>query len=225
VTQQQGSAPGPQLTRWEVLGAWLGIWTAPKGIDVPPRPTAARLGIWGAAALVVVGGTLAAVVPRLEDSKRATAAQAARAQARAAAAEQARLRRDQRVRRARVPAGAAPVAALERAITRDTRARVARGELHGSVGGTRCEASSAASARYPASRVYRCVTYDRPRTGAGSGITTGYSFVATIYTRARSIAWCKHNPQAGIAQPGGTADQAGHVRLSPVCAGRLADLL
>jgi hypothetical protein len=194
-------------------------------VEVPPRPTARRLGIWAAAALVLLGGALAAIVRQLEESKRTTAARVAVAHARAAAAERARLRRDQRVLRAHVPAGANPVVTLERAITRDARERVARGELHGSIRGTRCEASNASSSRYPASRVYRCVTHDRASGAAGSGLSTGYSFVATIYARRRLITWCKHNLQAGIAQPGGTPDQAGHVRLSPKCAGRLADLL
>ena len=214
-----------QLSRWEVLGAWLGIWTAPKGVEVPPRPPAKRLAIWAAGALLVVVATLAALLPQLEQSRRAGAAQDARQAARAIAAERARLGRDQRVRRAAVPAGADPVTALERAIARDTRGRVARGELHGAVDGARCEASSIASARYWGSRVYRCLTYERPTTGRGSGVSTGYSFVATIYMRTRKLAWCKHNPQAGIAQPGGTADQLGHVRLSTECAGKLADFL
>jgi hypothetical protein len=48
----------------------------------------------------------------------------------------------------------------------------------------------------------------------------GYPFVATVYTKAGRVAWCKENPKP---------DEKGRrllgVRVSPVCAGKLSAIL
>src|SRR3954449_7547004 len=126
LSERSRAQSNPRLASWEVLGAWLGIWTPPKGVEVPPRPSAKRVAVWAVAASIVIAAAYAVVAPQVNKSKRATAARTAREQARAATAEEARLRRDQRLRQAAIPTGVAPVAALEQAITGDTRQRVAR---------------------------------------------------------------------------------------------------
>jgi len=121
-----------------------------------------------------------------------------------------------------LPAAGDSVGALERAITADARARDHAGTISGPVRSTDCEPTSAHAARFPASRVYRCFvkTGTGPATDRGTVVVTGYSFIATIYSRQRTAAWCKHNPQADES----LRREIG-VRLSPECAGRLASVL
>jgi hypothetical protein len=221
-THSAASSTEPRLSRWETLGAWLHVWTPPKGVDVPPVPWR-KLALWGAVAAVVVGVAAAIAVPRIDERKQEGAAQRARDAAAADNAERARLRADQRVHRLALPAGAAPVAALESAITADAKARAAAKTLTGPVLSTRCEAASASVSQFPGSRVYKC--FVKTATGLpGQGkdvIGTGYPFVATIYTKPRALAWCKQNPHAD--EKGSKGDV--RVEVSPVCAGKLSEVL
>src|SRR5438445_13690810 len=107
-TPSTPSSADPRLTRWETVGAWLHIWTPPKGLEVPPVPWR-KLAVWGLIGAVVIGAAAAIAVPKIDDAKRKGAAELAREQAAADAKERARLRADQRVHRVVVPAGAAAV--------------------------------------------------------------------------------------------------------------------
>jgi hypothetical protein len=207
--------PLQRATRWEVLGAWLHIWTPPRDVEVPPVPVR-KLGV---AALVLAAATaigLALLIPAVERGKSRGEAQRAREDASATAAERARLAADQRVHRAVLPAGRDPIKALERVITADAQARDRAGTITGPVLGTHCRAAPPDSARYAASRVYSCFV----STGEGSDLRTGYPFVATIYADGPRAAWCKHNP---------AVDETSRRRLgaaiSAECAGRLASVL
>jgi hypothetical protein len=210
------------LSRWEIIGAWLHVWTPPKGIEVPPVPWR-KLATWGALVLLVLGAIAVVAVPRIDQGKKQGAAERARQQAAADSAERARLRADQRVHRLAVPAGVAPVAALEAAITADAKSRVAAKTISGPVLSTRCEAAGEAVIQFPSSRVYKC--FVKTATGLhGQGndvIGTGYPFVATIYTKERRLAWCKENPHAD--EKGTKGDV--RVKVSPVCAGKLSEVL
>jgi hypothetical protein len=221
-TRSAASSAEPRLSRWEVVGAWLHIWTPPKGLDVPPVPWR-KLALWGAVALVVVGAAAVIAVPRIDDRKKQGAAERAREAAAADNAERARLRADQRVHRQTFPAGVAPVASLEAAITADAEARVAAKTITGPVLSTSCVAAGESTIQFPNSRVYKC--FVKTATGLpGQGndvLGTGYPFVATIYTKARLLAWCKQNPHAD--EKGSKGDV--RVTVSPVCAGKLSELL
>ena len=221
-THSAASSAEPRLTRWEILGAWLHVWTPPKGLDVPPVPWR-KLALWGTAGLIVVGGAAAIAVPRIDERKREGATQRARDAVAADNAERARLRADQRVHRQTFPAGAAPVASLEAAITADAEARVAAKTITGPVLSTKCVAAGQSTIRFPDSRVYKC--FVKTATGLpGQGkdvLGTGYPFVATIYTKKRALAWCKQNPHAD--EKGSKGDV--RVTVSPVCAGKLSALL
>jgi type II secretory pathway pseudopilin PulG len=212
----------PRLSRWEIVGAWLHIWTPPKGLDVPPVPWR-KLTLAGAVAALVIAGIAAISVPRIVESKRKGAAEAARQAAAADAAERARLRADQRVHTAAAPAGTDPVAALEAAITADAKARVRAKTITGPVLSTACTPTSNAVSQFPQSHVYKC--FVKTATGlpgeGGDVIGTGYPFVATIYEKNRRLAWCKQNPHAD--EKGSRGDV--RVRTSPVCAGKLAQIL
>jgi type II secretory pathway pseudopilin PulG len=221
-THSAASSAEPRLTRWETVGAWLHVWTPPKGLDVPPIPWR-RLALWGVVGLVVVGAAAAIAVPRIDRRKQEGAAQRAREAAAADNAERARLRADQRVHRQTFAAGAAPVAALEAAVTADAEARVAAKTITGPVLSTRCEAADVSAVQFPNSRVYKC--FVKTATGLPGQdkavLGTGYPFVATIYTKARVLAWCKQNPHAD--EKGSKGDV--RVTVSPVCAGKLSELL
>ncbi len=81
-------------------------------------------------AALLAGAVVAAIVlgPRIAESNRQHAAEQRRAERRAAAQELARLKAEQRPRTGTL-AGGAFIAGVERAITRDARARQATGEL------------------------------------------------------------------------------------------------
>jgi hypothetical protein len=182
-----------------------------------------KLALWGVIGALVIGAIAAVAVPRIDQSKKEGAAQRAREAAAADNAERARLRADQRVHRLAVPAGVAPVAALESAITADAKQRAAAKTISGPVLSTKCDAAGADVIQFPASRVYKC--FVKTATGLhGEGsdlIGTGYPFVATIYAKQRRLAWCKENPHAD--EKGTTGDV--RVKMSPVCAGKLSQVL
>ena len=216
------SSAEPRLTRWETVGAWLHVWTPPKNVDVPPVPWR-KLALWSAVALIFLGAAAAIAVPRIDERKQEGAAQRAHDAAVADNAERARLRADQRVHRLAIPAGVAPVAALEAAITADAKARVAAKTIAGPVLSTRCDASGESVVVFPDSRVYKC--FVKTATGLqGQGndvLGTGYPFVATIYSKDHTLAWCKQNPHAD--EKGTKGDV--RVKVSQVCAGKLSEVL
>ena len=216
-----GSAE-PHLSRWEILGAWLHVWTPPKGIDVPPVPWR-KVALWGLALAIVVGAAAAIAVPRIDEAKTKGAAERARQALAADNAERARLRADQKLHRVAIPAGAQAVAVLEAAITADAKARVRAKTITGPVQTTTCTPAGPSANQFPASRVYKCfVETASAIPGEGKDVLgTGYPFVATIYTKQHSAAWCKENPHAD--EKGSRGDV--RVKLSPACAGNLTHVL
>src|SRR5215217_526748 len=110
-----GRAPD-RLSRLEVLGAWLRLWTPPRDAVVPPVP-------WRKVAVgagIVAAAAVAALVLLLNASadRRATRERAARAAAQRHAAFLAGVDREQSSRRGRGPAetagGASAVSPADR---------------------------------------------------------------------------------------------------------------
>jgi hypothetical protein len=202
----------PRASRWEILGAWLRLWTPPRDVEVPPVPWRIVVAAGAATLVVVTGGALALIAPAVDRGKERGAARDARELAARRSAEAARLRRDQRAhvaratRAARLRAAgrgeaavrAALLAEVAASVGADARARVRRGELDGPIkGGARCSTVPNA----PAGRAHwEClaVTGDVVRSST-SGVVghTGYPFLVTASLRDLTYAWCKHNPQAG----------------------------
>jgi len=212
----------PGLTRWETVGAWLHIWTPPRGAEVPPLPRR-KLATWGVALAALIALALALIIPPLNSAKHKGAAERAKEQAGAVAAEAARLRKDQRVHLRTVASGTDLVLALERAVDQDAKARARAGKLDGPVLSTSCSPATDNVIQFAHSRVYKC--FVKTSTGKqgvlqGDQFGTGYPFVATIYTHARRIAWCKENPR-----PDEKGRHLAGVRMSPVCAGKLSQVL
>ena len=214
------SSETPRLGPWAVLGAWLRIWTPPKGARVPPVPKA-RLALAALLALALAGGLAAVVVPRVESLKRAADLEERRHADSRAAARSRRLRAEQRPLRGRVappPAGArsdpdverraraALLARVESSITADARRRVAAGRLDHAVQGTNCRPYPPTAERARAERdltrnraVYECVavtTRIPPSAGNAAGVL-GYPFRVVVDFGDFTYVWCKIDPVPG----------------------------
>src|SRR3954463_5681839 len=108
-------AAGGEMQRrasiFEIVGAWLHLWTPPRDVDIPPVPWR-KLALWTGVAIVVVAAALAVLVPRIDSGQESRAAKAAAPAAHARGAIGARMGAEQRPRPgsdfARKPASAAP---------------------------------------------------------------------------------------------------------------------
>jgi hypothetical protein len=207
----------PRLTRFETLGAWLHVWTPPRGAVVPPIPWR-RIGIGAVIAAVLLGGFAAWLVPRIDRAKRSEAAAERRSAAAVSARERRILARDQRLHSGRAPSlPADPAAArravvpdLARAITADARARTAAGTLAGHVQATTCApftrgpvrtapSPTAASAGYACTAVTRRI----PRSARNVPGVIGYPFWGRVNFRRGTFVWCKINLRPGERGIGG----------------------
>lgn len=188
-----------RASRWEILGAWLRIWTPPRDVAIPPVPrrAVALLGV-GVVAIVIV--IVVVLVPAFDRSKERVAASDRRAQAAARRAAIARLRFDQRAHTARAPA----VARLYRAgrhgearaelmrhaavsVRRDTRARVASGEFEVPVRDVRCRPRG----RLAPPRIRLSCLAVTTQTRQAS---VGQPFIVGASLRDGRYAWCHLNP-------------------------------
>lgn len=203
----------PRAGRFEILGAWLHVWTPPRGVQVPPVPWR-KVALGAAVAAIALGGLAAWLVPRIEHAKRHNAQLQRSQQAAAARQEEQKLRYDQRLQRGRaghLASGRSPAALRRRAailvsdlqasITADANARARSGELDGPIARTQCQPyppGSAPSGPVPPTR-YACVavTADiRAGTRRVAG-AVGYPFWARLDLRAGTYLWCRINPSPG----------------------------
>jgi hypothetical protein len=191
-------APAPPLSRWEVLGAWLHVWTPPRDAQVPPVPWR-RIGIWSAVAVVLLGVAAAIAVPRIDSGKRESAARDARELAKLRAAERARIVREQRVHGGRADGGRSAVyGAATAAVLGDARARVHSGELSSPVSDLVCDRAEGAP---PPGRVgaYDCtaITGRIAKGERNSAGLLGYPFRLKVDYARGTYVWCKQNPLPG----------------------------
>jgi len=203
--------PG-RLGRLETLGAWLGLWTPPRGTVVPPVPW--RAIAVGAALLVVVLGAAAAVgLPELAENRQAAREREQRTEAERHAAFLAMVEREQRPRRARgrpdpgrgaaaarrTAARAALLAGAEAGIERDAHRRTGR-DIRGvecerfprTLGGTEPVRDLARRAA-----AYDCVAvtarFGDGESAGGRGII-GISFRLVVRFHEGRSAWCRIIP-------------------------------
>ncbi|HEV2774146.1 MAG TPA: hypothetical protein VGV90_01000 [Solirubrobacteraceae bacterium] len=210
-----------RASRWEILGAWLRMWTPPRDVEIPPIPWRA-VGLLGVAVAAVVVVIVLAIAPALDRSKDRVAASEQRRDAAARRAEVARLRFDQRVQRGRAPSAARlyragreadAQAALERhaaaSVQRDARARVAAGEFDVPVRYVRCRPRPGAT---PPPRVrLSCLAV----TTQNTRVRVGQPFIVAGSLRDGRYAWCHTNPPPGE----GAAGVGASVALSAACKG------
>ena len=207
------STNGPvPLSRWEIVGAWLHIWTPPRDAQVPPVP-------WRKVAIVclVIAAGVAAfaafAVPAIDTGKERGAAEVARDQAKVTAAERARLIRDGRVHRgsaqrpadldsrnatAQVATRHSLVLSLQDAIQADALARVRAGTLRGPVAATTCRPYPNTPTRRAAETdlslhelPYECLAR------RSADVPFGYDFLAVADFDRFTFTWCKVAPSVG----------------------------
>jgi hypothetical protein len=109
-----------RLGRLEVLGAWLGLWTPPRGATVPPVPWR-RIALAAAALGLAVAAAAAIVVPGMVDDRQRADDRAREAAQRRHAQALATADREQQPRTGRGTADPGP----EAPAARRTRARAA----------------------------------------------------------------------------------------------------
>ena len=192
-----------KATRWEILGAWLRIWTPPRDVDIPPVPWRA-VGVLAALLAAAVAAGMILLAPVIDRSKQRTAEREGRQATIAVRRERARLTLDQRAHRGRAEraarlyadgdvaaARAALLADVRTSVARDARARVVAGTLPG-----------------PGFRRVRCGY--KPRAGRGARVrldclaistqtkqfSIGQPFTAAGSLRDGRYAWCHENPAA-----------------------------
>jgi hypothetical protein len=197
------------LSRWEVLGAWLRLWTPPRDVDVPPVPwrkVAALAGLVVAAAIAfaVVG------LPAINDSNRKASDRQARIDARLHAERNRQIAASQVPHRARAtPARSAAerhalVDRLEQRVGADARARVKSGALTGTIRRVDCvpTPSSRPGGVAPEDDLerarggYDCTAVTSDIVGH-KGAAVGYPFQGVIDFRRGRLTWCKTNPPPG----------------------------
>ena len=200
------SAPPARAGRWETLGAWLGLWTPPRGVVVPPVPRR-RIAV-SAGLLVLVTAVIAVVVvPRVASDREAARQRAARVAAQRHAAFLESVDREQRPRRARGPRDPAGATSAQRTrartallrsarsrIERDARTRTSRG-----IRGVECEPFPRSLDRVAPERdlgrpaaTYDCVAVTSRLTG-GQGVIGMPFRLAADFRRGR-YAWCRIVP-------------------------------
>jgi hypothetical protein len=204
------------------------LWSARrrKGLSPASRRRAIAAGL---VALVAAAITAAIAIPRIDDSKRSTAARERAATARLRAQRVAELRVQQRPRHARAaPAGprdraarTATVDTLERDITRDARAQVRAHTLRGPVLRTTCEAYpvNVGLPRVPLAQPvgrYQCyaVTSEVRRANGSDVGFIGQPFWARATFATGALVWCRTNPRPGER---GLQVLSPEVAISPEC--------
>jgi len=207
-----------QASRWEILGAWLRMWTPPRDVEIPPVPRRAAAVLAAVLAALVVAGIML-IAPALDRAKRREAASEQRTQAAATRARRARLRFDQRAQTARAPtvarlyaAGretAARAALLRHArtsVARDARARFAAGEFEIPVRFVRCRPQPGGA---PPRVRLSCFAVTTQTTR----VRVGQPFLVAGSLRDGRYAWCHTNPPPGE----GAAGVGVYVALPAAC--------
>jgi len=188
----------PRLSRIELLGAWLGVWTPPREARVPPVPwRKVALG----ATLLGLAAVFAAVVvaPVINTAKDERSASEQRAEDLARTVRRARQRIEQRPRTGRLErSGGSRLEArvgVERAIGQDARERFSPRARQAT-----CEVTAGANATGP--RVsFDCLSSVREIVGAGEQEGArgqlGIPYRAVLDFKRRTYAYCKLNPIPG----------------------------
>jgi hypothetical protein len=198
-----------KASRWEILGAWLHIWTPPRDVEIPRVPRRAAAVVAGALAVVVIV-VVTVIAPALHRSKDRESARQALNDADFVRREEGRLVADQRAHHARSGEAARRYAAgrsgaarallladVRRGVMADARARVAAGTFDTPVREVRC--------RYlPGTTAPRVQLSCLAITSRTAGATVGQPFVAVGSLRDGRYAWCHDNPRPGEGASGGS---------------------
>jgi hypothetical protein len=184
--------PPPRAAWWEVLGAWLRLWTPPRDVEVPPVPWR-WVGAGAAGVLAVVAAWLVLARPAIDEAKRAGATERARQVSVSRGIEEARLRRDQRVTIVPLGSGSLRAQAVA-AVEKGARARLRSGELGiNRLLDVRCDPAE----QFTRNRLrFHCLAVAIEKRSYPP-LRIGKPFVAVVSSDRRSLAWCKVNLVAG----------------------------
>jgi hypothetical protein len=209
-----------RLSRFEVLGAWLHVWTPHRDAEVPPVPVGRIVG-WTLVGLLVLGGASLLIVPAIQDAKQRGDARDARALAARQAAVRRAIEHEQRPRHGharrprdlgrlgdgeRLRVRSALLRTSEAAILADARRRVESGAFKTPVSTVECRKTPPGSdPRAPGAEAdlrerigaYDCiaVTHFIPN-GADRG-ALGYPFRLVVDYARFAYVWCKSTPVPG----------------------------
>lgn len=187
----------PKLSRLEVLGAWLHVWTPPRDARVPPIPWR-RIGVVTLAGLFVLGAAASIIGPAIDDAKDDRATRERREVALRAEARRERIRVEQQPRFGDLRAAdnrTEQLAAIETAIGADARERFSPRARPAT-----CEPAPGedVAARRLA---YACLSAIRDIVGAGEQEGArgqlGIPYRAVVDFEALEYAFCKVNPPPG----------------------------
>ncbi|MDA0183371.1 hypothetical protein OJ997_23880 [Solirubrobacter phytolaccae] len=199
-------APEQKANPFEILGAWLHIWTPPRDVRIPPVPWR-KIGLYSLVGAVIVGIGLAIMVPRIDSSKDQYAADYAAFKERVRQENVARINKAQAAKTgeglALRPADGASAAEVEAARTQlmdkmqtdmyaDAKARSASGEIKQVTAPPTCERAEGTPTSGPIG-VFNCFIQTTPissgkRNMAGA---LGYPFRAVVHFDTYTYAWCK----------------------------------
>jgi hypothetical protein len=204
-----------RATVFEIVGAWLHIWTPGRDTYIPPVPKFRLL----LAAVLLVAFTVVTMNLIAEGKERAKQHER-RAAAAADARIRARIAREQSPSRARIPDAATAgvpaaelparrarlVSGLEKAITADAATPRRRHQLSAKVLHTSCIPYVRPSVKHPpeppldaATGKYEClgVTNVIDPSTLTKGAEFGYPYWARVDYRHGRAVWCKVNPRPG----------------------------
>ena len=206
----------PKASVFEVVGAWLHIWTPPRDVVIPPVPR--RAVDIGLGVVVVLLGLLAFVaLPALDGARDRDAAREQRADDARHAAERVQITREQRAQTGAAPTlravSGAPAASriaartalldrVQLVIARDAKARVRTGELEGRVGKVSCDPVAGAPALNDLEALrgaFDCFvpTTEITSTSQSPSGSIGYPFRAVLDWSAFTFAFCRVHQIAG----------------------------
>jgi hypothetical protein len=191
---------------FEILGAWLHIWTPPRDVEIPPVPWR-KIAIGTGIGAVIVGIALAILVPRIDETKTQNAAETAAFKERARKENVARINKSQTARfgdaKALAPAAGASAAEVEAAKAQlmdkvvadmyaDAKARGKTGEIKPVTAPPTCDRAPGTPTSGPVG-VFNCFIQTTPieqssRNMAGA---LGYPFRAVVHYDTFTYAWCK----------------------------------
>ncbi len=199
--------------RWETLGAWLGVWTPPREVEVPPPPSRGTLALGVAALLAVAAAVALLVAPAVDEGKDRAAAQERSALERRVAARRETQRVQQRPRLGRLPAGAgraAALAAVEERVLADARTRFLPRSPEADCRPFPPTEGGRRRAETGRRAVFDCLAIESRQRVA----RTGVPYRAVVDFGAGRYAFCRINP---IASEQAVPDPRLVVRLEPPC--------
>ncbi|MEY2441580.1 MAG: hypothetical protein QOJ46_1006 [bacterium] len=194
--------PKQRASWWEILGAWLRVWTPPRDVEIPSPRRALSVAFVVVAVVAVAGVTL--VAPAIDRAKKRADHERALQYEVARISREARLETEQRAHHGRAPQVArlyaagrreasitALIAAARASVGRDVRARVAAGALAGPIRRVQCSSRS----RELGARVHLdCLAVTAAHTHKRiHELLLGHPFVVGATLGSGRYAWCKDN--------------------------------